>query len=91
MAPVRAKRKRKISAFNQSPYREDYVRLIEQGWSSTSLERYAKYRYDEKIPASTFRNHIAKLRPAGTPVIPGKDGRDPAASAMAGYTANWEA
>lgn len=77
MAEVRAKRKKKISPFNQSPYREDYVRLIKAGWSSASLERYAKYRYDEKIPASTFRNHMARIEKSqdpGNPLkITGKD------------------
>lgn len=61
MAAVRARRKKKISPFNQSPYKDDYVRLIKAGWSSTSLERYAAYRYDEEIPASTFRNHMARI------------------------------
>lgn len=62
MAEVRAKRKKPLSPFNQSPYREDYVRLIRAGWSSVSLERYAKYRYKEEIPASTFRNHMRKIQ-----------------------------
>lgn len=74
MAPVRAKRKRKISPFNQSPYREDYVRLIKAGWSSASLERYAAYRYDEKIPASTFRNHMARIEKPEIPTVIGKNG-----------------
>jgi hypothetical protein len=77
MAAVRAKRKKKISPFNQSPYKDDYVRLIKAGWSSTSLERYAAYRYDEQIPASTFRNHMARIeRAAGTDgslAVTGKD------------------
>jgi hypothetical protein len=67
MASVRAARTKKVSPFNQSPYRDDYVRLIEAGWSSVSLERYAKYRYDEKIPASTFRNHMRRIEKNADP------------------------
>lgn len=74
MAEVRAKRKRKISPFNSSPYRDAYVRLIQAGWSSTALERYAKYRYDEVIPASTFRNHMRKIEKAEPLAIIGKSG-----------------
>lgn len=70
MAEVRARRKKKVSPFNQSPYREDYVRLIQAGWSSASLERYAKYRYDETIPASTFRNHMARIQKGKNPGNP---------------------
>lgn len=77
MADVRAKRKKKISPFNQSPYREDYVRLIKAGWSSVSLERYAKHRYKEEIPASTFRNHMARIEKTADPsnrlAIKGRD------------------
>lgn len=67
MESVRAARKKKISPFNQSPYRDDYVRLIEAGWSSVSLERYAKYRYKEEIPASTFRNHMRRIEKKADP------------------------
>jgi hypothetical protein len=78
MAEVRARRKKKVSPFNQSPYREDYVRLIQAGWSSVSLERYAKYRYDEQIPASTFRNHMRRIEKAANTgnrlAVTGKDG-----------------
>ena len=77
MESVRAARKKKISPFNQSPYRDDYVRLIEAGWSSVSLERYAKYRYKEEIPASTFRNHMRRIEKKADPnarlAITGKD------------------
>ena len=73
MAEVRAKRKKKVSPFNQSPYREDYVRLIQAGWSSASLERYAKYRYDEAIPASTFRNHMRRIDKPDALTVTGKD------------------
>ena len=75
MAEVRAKRKKKVSPFNQSPYRDAYVRLIQAGWSSTALERYAKYRYDETIPASTFRNHMRRIEKPHALVVTGKDGQ----------------
>lgn len=74
MAEVRAKRKKKVSPFNQSPYREDYVRLIQAGWSSTALERYAKYRFDEVIPASTFRNHMRRIDKPEALTVTGKSG-----------------
>lgn len=73
MAEVRAKRKKKVSPFNQSPYREDYVRLIQAGWSSVALERYAKYRYDEAIPASTFRNHMRRIDKPDALTVTGKN------------------
>lgn len=38
-----------------SPHRDDYVRLMEAGWSCVSLERYAALRYGEDIPERTFR------------------------------------
>lgn len=43
-----------------SKHRDEYVRLMQAGWSSISLERYAMHRYGEDIPASTFRAYKAK-------------------------------
>jgi len=45
-----------------SPHRDEYVRLLEAGWSSLALERYALHRYREDIPASTFRAYKAKKK-----------------------------
>lgn len=45
-----------------SPHREDYERLIRNGWDSLSLERYASYRYGEDIPASTFRTYKSRKK-----------------------------
>lgn len=73
MAEVRAARKKPLSAWAASPNREIYIRLIEEGWSSTSLEHYADYRFHEKIPASTFRNHMRRIeKKAGKPITAGK-------------------
>jgi hypothetical protein len=68
--PRSGERKKKVSPFNQSPYR-DAVRLIQAG--RASLERYAKYRYDEAIPASTFRNHMRRIDKPDALTVTGKD------------------
>ena len=43
-----------------SPNRDEYVRLMQAGWSSLTLERYAAYRYGEDIPSKTLREYRAK-------------------------------
>lgn len=44
----------------RSPHQEEYRRLMKAGWTSFALERYADYRYGEKIASSTFRNFKAR-------------------------------
>jgi hypothetical protein len=46
---------------NQSPHLDEYIRLMQQGWSSFALERYASYRYGEKIAAATFRTRKSRM------------------------------
>lgn len=48
-------------------HREEYLRLLQAGWSSASLERYAALRYGEDIPASTFRTYRKRCK-VETPV-----------------------
>lgn len=43
-----------------SSNRDEYVRLMEAGWSSLALERYAAYRYGEDIPSKTLREYRLK-------------------------------
>jgi hypothetical protein len=50
-------RKRRRNVIGNSPHRDDYIRLMKDGWSSVALERYALWRYQEQIPASTFRTY----------------------------------
>lgn len=45
------------SAIGSSPWRDEYERLLKAGWSSTSLERYAAYRFGEQISAEVFRQY----------------------------------
>jgi hypothetical protein len=45
-----------------SPHVDEYVRLLQNGWSSLALERYAMFRYGEDIPAKTFRDYRARKR-----------------------------
>lgn len=55
------KRKRgRRNVIGNSPNRDVYVRLMEGGWSSLSLERFASHRYAEDIPASTFRTYKSR-------------------------------
>ena len=50
------------SVINSSPHRDEYRRvMLEGGWTSFALERYASYRYGEDIKASTFRGYKAKI------------------------------
>jgi hypothetical protein len=58
--PVTPRSRRRRSVIVSSAQREEYVRLMESGWSSMALERYAYHRYGEDIPASTFRAYKAK-------------------------------
>ena len=44
-----------------SPNKDDYERLIEAGWSSLSLERYAALRFGERIDGSLFRRYRQKM------------------------------
>lgn len=45
-----------------SPHRDEYVRLMEAGWSSMALERYARHRYGEDVPAATFRTYKRRAK-----------------------------
>jgi hypothetical protein len=54
--PQRRSRARR-NVVGGSPHRDEYVRLMQAGWSSLTLERYAMYRFGEEIPASTFRTY----------------------------------
>lgn len=50
------------SVINSSPHRDEYRRLmLDDGWTSFALERYASYRYGEDIKASTFRGYKSKI------------------------------
>jgi hypothetical protein len=49
------------SVLNQSPHLEEYIELMRGGWSSFALERYASYRYGEKIAAATFRTRKSRM------------------------------
>lgn len=51
---------RRRNVVGSSPNRDEYIRLLEAGWSSLTLERYAAYRYGEDIPAKTIRDYRAK-------------------------------
>jgi hypothetical protein len=65
--PGGARSKRRRNVVGSSPHRLEYERLIDVGWTSMSLERYALHRYGEDIPAVTFRLYRKKLgknRPA---------------------------
>lgn len=55
----RSKRRRNV--IRNSPNRGEYELLIDEGWSSIGLSRYALYRYGEDIPDRTFRAYRAKL------------------------------
>ncbi|AMM44171.1 hypothetical protein BJD78_gp01 [Arthrobacter phage KellEzio] len=66
---------------NSSPHRDEYRRLmLDDGWTSFALERYASYRYGEDIKASTFRGYKSKIlaqKPdwVSPDVLTGKDKR----------------
>lgn len=49
------------SIINKSPHREEYRTLMQAGWTSFALERYAAYRYGETISASTFRTYKQRV------------------------------
>jgi hypothetical protein len=66
---------------NSSPHLEEYLRLMESGWSSQALERYASYRYGEVIASSTFRTRKARMlaqKPASVKMseLTGKSGSE---------------
>lgn len=48
---------RRRNQIGSSPHKDEYDRLIEAGWTSTSLERYAAYRFGERIASTTFRQY----------------------------------
>lgn len=50
------------SVLNSSPHKEEYLRLMSEGWSSGALERYAAYRYGETITASAFRTIKSRIK-----------------------------
>ncbi len=50
-------RSRRKNVIGNSPHADEYTRLLQAGWSSLALERYAKFRYAEDIPAKTFRDY----------------------------------
>lgn len=54
---VTRKKKRTSNAIGRSPNREEYANLMQAGWSSVALERYALWRYGEEIKASAFRTY----------------------------------
>jgi hypothetical protein len=55
-------RTRRKNIIGRSPHQDEYERLILGGWSSLALERYAKFRYGEDIPAKTFRDYRARKK-----------------------------
>jgi hypothetical protein len=40
-----------------SPHKDEYVRLLKLGWSSTAISKFALFRYGEDIPERTVRNY----------------------------------
>src|SRR5262245_61304666 len=56
--PARGRGRRNV--VGGSPHRDDYVRLMEAGWSSATLERYAAFRYGEEISDRAFRRYRAR-------------------------------
>jgi hypothetical protein len=56
----RERSRRRRNVFGASPNRDEYVRLIENGWSSLAVERYASHRHGEDIPSSTIRTWCLK-------------------------------
>ena len=55
--PTNRRSRARRNVIGGSPHRDEYVRMLENGVSSTTLERYAFHRYGEEIPASTFRTY----------------------------------
>lgn len=55
--PTNVRSRRRRNVIGGSPHRDEYVRLMENGWSSLAIERYAFHRYGEEIPASTVRSY----------------------------------
>jgi hypothetical protein len=58
--PRKKTKKKRPNLIGNSPHRATYFRLMQDGWSSTSLSFYADHRYGESISASTFRSYRAK-------------------------------
>lgn len=58
--PGSRRSRRRRSVIGGSPHRDEYVRLMENGWSSLAIERYAWHRYGEDVPASTVRSYKAR-------------------------------
>ena len=59
--PASSRSRSRRNVIRNSPNRKEYERLIQAGWSSISLERYAAFRYGEDIPNQTFRSYRAKM------------------------------
>lgn len=51
--PLRSKARRNV--VGGSPHRDEYVRLMQAGWSSPAIEKYAMFRYGEDMPERTIR------------------------------------
>lgn len=58
--PKKRKRKKRPNLIGSSPHRDVYHRLMQAGWSSTSLSVYAGHWYGESISASTFRSYRSR-------------------------------
>jgi hypothetical protein len=71
-SPSTGRSRARRNVVGKSQHRDEYVRLMEAGWSSLALERYALHRYAEEIPASTFRTYRAKQQ-ISVPVSPWKN------------------
>ena len=61
-APQGGRTRRRRNVVGNSAHVEEYRRLMEAGWSSFALERYAIHRYGEDIPASTFRSYKSRAK-----------------------------
>lgn len=68
-SPARSKTRRTSSLIGSSPHRDEYVRLIEAGWTSVALERYASYRFGEEIAAGTFRTYKSRKKITVAPSV----------------------
>jgi hypothetical protein len=58
--PKKKKRAKRANLIGNSEHRNVYYRLMQAGWSSTSLAFYAAHYYGETISASTFRSYRSK-------------------------------
>lgn len=60
-------RPRSRDLVSRSSHAEEYERLLRNGWSSTSLERYAAHRFGEQISSASFRRFRARKKITVTP------------------------